>query len=357
MSKLQMTSKERMKAYFSGECVDRLPYFLFLGDTAGPYFGVPVREYYWNPEAMVAVEMQVLDTFECDNTDIIVGLRGVAEALGSQLIYPENDIHYLKKPILENYEQLEVMKKVNPYTDGRIPVLLEAMKLFQKRAGDRIDIGLDIGGPISAAGAIRGYEQLLRDFAKRPDQVHQLLQFATECTLEVIRVFYNEFGVTPGIADPMASASLISKKVFKEFAMPYLQQYARGIKQITGNSASLHICGRTKPFWQEISQLEFSTFSVDNVEDLGEAVATLGKTKCIIGNVDPVNTIRGGTVQEVLEACRDCYKKAGSSPNGYILAPGCQIPADCPKENLLAMKQAACEGRGAAPSPSVDELC
>ena len=338
-----MTSKERMQAYFAGEAVDRLPFFLFLGDTAGPYFGVKIRDYYWDPETMVEVECQVLRTFGNDNTDIVVGLRGVAEALGSQIGYPENGIHYLQKPVLQSYDQLETLRLPDPYRDGRLPLLLRAMALFQKRMGREIDIGIDIGGPITAAGAVRGNDRLLKDFCKDPAHAHQLLQFVTDCTLHVIQVFYQEFGVVPGIADPMASASVLSPKLFREFAWPYLQQYAQGIQKITGAAASLHICGQTKPLWPEIARLDFATFSVDNVEDIGEAAAALGQEKCIVGNLDPIQVVRNGTSQQVQAAAAQCYQKASKSPKGFILAPGCQLPIDCPVENFAAMREAATE--------------
>lgn len=338
----EMTSKERMAAYLAGEPVDRMPFFLFLGDTAGPYFGVNIRDYYWDPETMVDVECRVLEVFGNDNTDVVVGLRGVAEALGSQIAYPENGINYLLAPVLERYDQLAAFSLIDPYQDGRLPLMLKAMDLFQKRKGKEIEIGIDIGGPVSTAAAVRGADRLMKDFLKDPENAHRLLDFVTDCALRVVEVFYREFGVVPGIADPMASASVLSPRLFREFAYPYLRRYAQEIKRITGVAASLHICGQTKALWPQIDRLEFGTFSVDNAEDIGETVRVLGQKKCIVGNLPPIDLIRNGTAEQVRAAAMDCYRKALSAhPQGFILAPGCQLPVDCPEENFAAMREAA----------------
>ncbi len=42
----EMTAKERSKAYFKGEEVDRLPCAIMFEETAAVYAGISTKEYY-----------------------------------------------------------------------------------------------------------------------------------------------------------------------------------------------------------------------------------------------------------------------------------------------------------------------
>ena len=52
------------------------------------------------------------------------------------------------------------------------------------------------------------------------------------------------------------------------------------------------------------------------------------------GNLDPVAVMLSGTVEEVEQKTRECIA-AGNQTS--LLAAGCEVPADTPEENLLAM--------------------
>ncbi|MBZ2174715.1 hypothetical protein K8M07_05575 [Schnuerera sp. xch1] len=62
----------------------------------------------------------------------------------------------------------------------------------------------------------------------------------------------------------------------------------------------------------------------------------LGDTVTIAGNVPPVDVLRSGIIDDVIESVKECIQKGTTSPKGYILASGCQIPVGTPKENLEA---------------------
>ena len=82
-------------------------------------------------------------------------------------------------------------------------------------------------------------------------------------------------------------------------------------------------------------------FSLDNVEDLTEAKEVLGNHMCIQGNVPPVEIMKNGTPEEVMEAAKICIQKGYDSPKGFVLTSGCQLPIGTPKENMHALMDAA----------------
>lgn len=330
-----------MSAYFNGETVDRLPCITMLGENAAKAFDASMIDYYFSPELMKDVEIAAYREFKGDGINVSVGLQGMSEALGGTISYSDKELYVVKSPAINSIDEIDNLELVNPYEDGRLPVLLKAVGLIKKEVGNEVNVSVGVAGPMSVASAIRGTAPFLKDLIRKPKKAHELIAFAMECNLQFIKAAHENFGTTISIGDPVSSASIIGERYFSEFAGPYLEKYIDSIYYITGSKPTLHICGETKPYWNYISELNIAGFSVDNVEDMEELKDAVGDKIFIIGNVDPVNTIRFGTPQDVLDESKKCIDKALNSPKGFALAPGCQIPLNTPKENIKALVDAA----------------
>lgn len=332
----EMTSKERMKAFARGEEVDRIPCSPIMGETCAPLFGIWPREHNHSAELMAKVEIEVYKAFKADGAGIGTGLRGVAEAMGTELVYPEKSMSYVKEPLLKSYDELHRLKPANPHKDGRLPLILKALQMIDKEVGNEVGVSTDIAGPISVASAIRGAENLMKDIRKCPEKVHELLEIVTESNLLFIDAAC-ELGYGVGFSDPVASCSMISSKQFREFAKPYLKKCIDRVAYWRGAGALLHICGKSKDIWEDMVELGISTLSIDNVEDLSEAKKLVGDRVCLVGNVRPVETVKMGSIEDIYKECSTCIEKGWDNPNGYILSTGCQIPIGTKKENIQAL--------------------
>ncbi|RGY79078.1 hypothetical protein DXA18_13715 [Dorea sp. AM58-8] len=109
-----------------------------------------------------------------------------------------------------------------------------------------------------------------------------------------------------------------------------MKELVQGITEITGSAPGLHICGKTKPIWEDLLELGINEFSVDNCEDLSELKNSLGRHMTISGNVPPVEVMLNGSIEDVIESVRQCLLKASDSPNGFILDVGFQLPIGTP---------------------------
>lgn len=342
----EMTSIERMTAFGKGEETDRVPCSPIMGETCAPLFGIYPREHNHSAELMAKVEIGIYKKFKCDGAGIGTGLRGVAEAMGTELAYPEKRVSYVKEPLLKSYDDLSKLKTADPYKDGRLPLILDALQIIDKEIGHEVGVGTDIAGPMSVAAAIRGTENLMKDFRKNPEKVHELMQIITESNLRFIDAAC-ALGFGVGFSDPVASCSMISSKQFRKFAKPYLKQCIDRVIKWRGSGPSLHICGKSKDIWDDMVDLGISTLSIDNIEELKDAVDMVGDKVCLAGNVKPVETVKMGTVEDIYEECRQCIEIGKSSPKGYILSTGCQIPLGTSRENIQAVVDAArIYGRG-----------
>ena len=338
----RMTPKERMAAFGKGQEIDRIPCMPQMGVTMAPAVGIPTHIYYTSGEKMAEAEIALFHKIKSDSTGIGISLRGIAEAMGSVVAYPENRIPYLKEPVLKNIMDAQNLSPANPYKDGKLPLFLKALQILQKEIGHLVDVGSDIPAPFTAAAMVFGTENLLKEMIRHPKEVHTLLEIVTETNLRVVDAFA-ELGVDLGMSDPVASASLISVKQFREFAMPYSKKCIDRMTELTGRGTSIHMCGKSKDIWESLVETGMTSFSIDNAEDLEEAKKAIGDRVCLSGNVKPVDTMKNGTIEDIMDEARECIRKCYDNPKVFVLSTGCQIPLGTPVENVLALMDAARE--------------
>lgn len=345
--KTEMTPKERTMAYMRGEEVDRIPTSLSASETAPPLYGVPIREYYFSADRMVQIETALADDFHADNMGIGLGLRTVAEALGAELVYPENSVSYLVKPAIRSFSDIKNMNLINIEKDGRFPVITEAFERLLEKFGKERILGSGLAGPLTTASSLAGTENFLKATVKNKEGVHQLLQYSTDCIVNCCRDLNQKLDIKFMLSEPVASRNLLSRKQFQEFFVPYLRQAVKRMNEFQGTTG-IHMCGNTKDRWKEVADAGISNFWIDNCESLKELKTAFGDRLAISGNLPPVEILKYGSVIEIEQGVQKCIADGADNPCGYTLCPGCTTPVGTTKENLTAfMNAAAVYGRRA----------
>ncbi len=330
-----MTPKERMLAFGLGKPVDRIPCAPSMGVTLSSFIGQNVCEYYHSAELIVELEIALFKKFRHDSVG--VGLsREIAEAMGSRVIYPQNDISYVAETPIKDINDTAKLSPLNPYKDGKIPLSIKALKKLQIALSKEVNVGYSIPGPLTTASDLVGTEELLKSMLRNPVKVHELLEIVIESNYRIIDIIA-DMDIVFRIADPLSSSSLISKKLFQEFSKPYLKKCVDRMKIKGNKGTSFHVCGKSKPIWDEIVEIGVMSLSIDNIEDMEEAKKAVGNKTCLVGNVSPVDIMRYGNYEDVIRESKQCIKKAYDSPKGFILGTGCQIPINSPVENIQAL--------------------
>lgn len=343
----EMTPRERLTAYAKGEEVDRIPATLSAGETGPLMYGIKICDYYFSAELMAATESALAEDFHADNMGMGLGLRTVAEALGTKLKYPDDAVSYIVEPRLKSFDELDQLELLNVEKDGRLPIIIEAFRRLQDRFSGSHIIGSGLAGPFTTAAALIGTEKFLRALIKDKENAHRLMQFTSDCIVECCRDMNRLLGIKFSLSEPIASGALLSIKHAREFFFPYLKQCIDRMNGFQGSTA-LHICGATRDRWHEIVDCGPSGFWIDNCESLAELKNAFGERIAISGNVTPVDVLKDGTPELVAEHVRRCIEEGADNPRGYTLCPGCTTPVMTPKENLTAfMNAAAVYGRGA----------
>ena len=342
MKKDQMTPLERAKAMANGERFDRIPIKPHMGVTLASAVGSNAKDYVFDVKSMVHVETELYNKLHHDSVGISITLRGMAEAMGSEMYYPENDISQLVKPIVSTKEDINKLKIINPKKDGKLPLVIEGLQRLREQVGKEVAVGAGMAGPFSVCASVIGTEKLLRWMVKDPESVHQVMDIITRNNEEYIKEI-GRLGFTPGFSDPVSSASLLKVEQFREFSLPYLARNLEHVEKYCGRRGQVHICGKSKALWEDLLTTKMGSFSLDNIEDLYEAKTILGNNVSLLGNVPPVEILYMGTFDEIRESAKSCIDKAFDSPKGYNLGTGCQIPIGIGMERLEVLMDAGRE--------------
>lgn len=338
--KNQMTPRERMNAFAKGMEIDRIITVPDMGVTMTHFTGVKASDYYRSAELMAELEIALFKRLNHDSVSISTSLRGVAQAMGAKVAYPDYNISYLEAPAISSITEIDKLRVCDPLKDGNLPILLKAIKLTYDALVEHVDVSAAMSGPMSVAASVIGTENLLKWMIKHPKELHQVMEVVTESNNRYIDEVA-KLGVSIGFADPVSSTSLLSKKQFQTFSLPYLTKNIQRIKEKTGGAPGIHICGKSKEIWTDVVDAGISNFSIDNVEDLQEAKEIMGDRVIITGNVPPVDVVLLGTKEDIFKSVKESIQKGHDSKKGYILSTGCQIPMNTPIEKVEMFMEAA----------------
>ena len=336
-----MTPLERFAAYGTGRAIDRLPCVPIIGNTAARVIGVRVSQFRGNGRMIADAQIASYKRFGYDVIRVFTDLYTLAEAMGAQVHYPEDETAYLAVPAISSVSDISQLQPVEPYRDGNLPCHLEAMKRVIEAVGSEVPVAGAVSCPFTTASFLIGAEKLVRLTIKNPAAVHQLCEVALESAIRYSAAIIAS-GCTPSLTDPMSSSTVIGPRQFKEFAYPYLQRLITFIHS-HGKPVTLHICGKTDKIWQLMADAGTDCISIDNDASLQGAVENVGERVRIMGNIHPSEIMLQGQPGDVRRAVFDCAAQAGRSPKGFIVASGCSLPTETPFANIQAMMDAVRE--------------
>ncbi len=338
----EMKPGERAAGYAAGKEVDYLPFSIQSNEEAmADLFGYTTAQWRNDPQVHIDVIRRRRDEFGIVGLAAGQRLRTVGQAVGTKMYFPEVGIDRVDTPAIQDLDELGKILDIDPYTNPVYLGILERGRILKDAFPD-MGIGTSVAGPITVASTIMPIEKLLRGTRKNPDAVRELLDFAVYHSVAFIQMFAKEFGGAPcTICDPVSCADILSRKQYLEFSRPAQEKLVAGLTDAMGRKPGLHICGKTNPLWDDMAELDVVSFSVDNSESLANAKERMGDKFVLVGNVPPVDVMLNGTIDDVIESCKECIRQGAESPLGYNLGTGCQVPIGTPRENFEAFIYAA----------------
>jgi MtaA/CmuA family methyltransferase len=212
---------------------------------------------------------------------------------------------------------------------------INAAALFREKIGGEKLIEGWVEGPIALAADLRGINHVMMDFFEDPDFVRDLMAFAVQTGLAFARAQIAAGADIIGVGD--AAASLVGPMVYDEYVWQCEKQLIEGI-HAAGGMARLHICGNTSPILESMGRLCCEIVDLDHMVSMADARAAMGPNQVLLGNIDPVSVLRGGTPDSIRAALSVCSAACGDH---YIVSAGCEVVRDTPLGNLRAMRDFA----------------
>ena len=96
-------------------------------------------------------------------------------------------------------------------------------------------------------------------------------------------------------------------------------------KEWGSRGSGFHICGDTTKLLETFPEMGIRGVSIDSAVDIAVAKDLVGDKLSIMGNVSPIEILRG-TPESIEQAVIDCFRKCWDNPRGFTIAPGCDIP-------------------------------
>jgi uroporphyrinogen decarboxylase len=338
----RLTPRERFGLLVIDEPQDRVPVFPLVTSHAATVAGVTLADYHRDGAKHARAQLLAQERYGHDFISVFSEVGIVAEALGSQLEFPADDLPRLKTPLFSTVDDFARIPEIEPGRAGRFPVYYEAIEYAYAAVGDRIPILAFVPAPFTSALHLLPGDEFLVSLSESPAGCHQVLERITRATLGFLERIIRCCGL-PVLVDPLASGSVIGPRTFREFALPYERRLIDFLHRYDLDII-LHICGDTMPLLELLPETGADLVSLDRI-DLPAARAAIGDKLRLIGSYHTSDLLLKEPSQIEYEV-RQMVGQGMGTPRGFVAATGCEVPVRAPTANVAAFIRAArVEGR------------
>jgi MtaA/CmuA family methyltransferase len=330
-----MNSRERVLTHLAGQPVDHLPVMPITMMFATDLIGRPYGEYARDHRVLVEAQLRVAEIFGLDYVSCISDPAREAADCGAVIQYYDNQPPAIveDQARLTDKTALAKLKVPDPLGGGRMHDRVKAAALFREKVGGQQLIEGWIEGPCAEGADLRGINNLMLDFSDDPQFVRDLFEFVVEMELKFAKAQVDAGVDLIGVGD--AAASLVGPQIYEELVWPYEKKMVDGLHAM-GTKVRLHICGNTRAILAGMGRLGCDIVDLDYPSPIHAGRAAMGPDQVLLGNLNPVKTLRDGTPASITEAVAACHREAGSR---YVVGAGCEVPRDTAHENFRALCQ------------------
>jgi len=180
-----------------------------------------------------------------------------------------------------------------------------------------------------------GFEDMMLALHDAPQLAFTIMDASLEATVEHAQAFKDAGGHGIRVEECLASADMISQKMYERFVLPYEEQLFSQLRRM-GLKTILYFCGDVMPRLTALRQLPIDALMVEESKktftiDIEEVRATIGPDLCLLGNIDSYAMVQKGTRAELSAEVARQIRVAGAD-GGFILGVGSPLPLDTPPE-------------------------
>lgn len=339
-----MNSLERVSLILQHKEVDYVPVYPLINSISRNYTGIDYATWTQDTELCAESILKATEDLDLDVICSLVDLSVEAADFGQEVEYPKNDAArpvYGSK-VIRSIDEYKNVEPINPRITPRMSEHIRLCDLLVKAKGKEKPVVAFVFGPLGIVSMMRGQQDMFMDVLDDPDTIHIALEAITQTLIEYCSALM-ETGVHAIMFDTLyASQSIMSKSMWDALEGPYMERLAKHVHD-NGCMVMIHNCGNGIYFDVQIKRMQPEAISFLHVPDDCTSYADMkekyGKKTTLIGHVPP-SLIVSATAQEIEEECKkeiDIFKKDG----GFILATGCEYPANASPDNARVMVKTA----------------
>ena len=327
---MQMNGKDVLLRAIRNETTERPAWVPFVGCHGGALIGAGADDYLRSPELIVQGLLKADELYRPDGLPVVFDLQMEAEILGCDLLWASDGPPSVATHPLANGLPLADLPEVTADA-GRFPIVMEALRRVKAEIGDRVALYGLICGPFTLALHLLGNNIFLEMF-DNPEGIRELTAHCAEVGKRTADAYLENGADVIAVVDPMISQ--ISPEHFEQFVTDAANDLFDHIHE-RGAPASFFCCGDATRNIEVMAKTRCDNISVDENVDLAylrDIARANGKS--FGGYLHLTGVLLLGTEQQAKSAAGSCIEIGDGQ--GYILAPGCELPFDTPPVNVAA---------------------
>ena len=341
-----MTSKERVLAAIRRQPVDRVPRFVWLGETVtrrlAEHYGVPEED------VTLAAGNDVLQTWLSINGQMerpaVQGERFVDEW---GITWERSG--YYNAVVVHPLAELEATEiAAYPFPDPLAPERFARLRYLLDTYGDTHFVGADVSGTLfEPAYHLRGMDNLLADMILESEEcavlLDRLCDFSTAVAVEAAKMGAHWIWLGDDLGTQQSM--IMSPELWRNTLKWRLKKVIDAVRAVQPEAIiAYHSCGAIAPVIGDLVEI-----GVDVLNPLQESCENIDHTAIkqqygdritMMCGLDTQQFMPGATPDEMAAATVAKLQELGEK-GGYIFAASHTIQPDVPLENILAMLQAA----------------
>ena len=367
---VHMTSRERVISTLGHKQPDIVPFSLgttivdgftkFAADNFEKFLGLPPgeREITHKQMGTVVTPKAILEQYPTD----FVTIRLKAPWNNPAVVYDDgsylDDYGCLMKPCEYYYDNMnrplegditvdDIKKNTwpDPYAPGRTDSLREEALKLRETTDKALVADIMCGGPFEQSLWMRGWEDFLADLISEPYLAEALMDRILEVDIGLWDVFLDAVGdlvdvVCQGDDIAMQTGPIVAPELFHERVFKYHKQLYDFIKSKTKAKIFHHSCGGVYKLVPDLiaagidilNPIQTSAADMDVVRLKRE----FGSELSFWGGLDTQKILPDGTPRQISDEVKRLVDVLGKD-GGYVFAPGHNLQALVPPENIKAM--------------------
>ncbi len=324
-----MNSLERTVGFIEGRSTDRVPFHPILMRFAARYAGVRYRDFCLSAAHKCMANIKCATDFRSDWVNTMSDPYAEAEAYGTILSYPDDDLPKVISYAIEEPGDIDRLRVLRTEDHPRMRERLTEIREYGRKRSGNFFIAGWVEGPLAEYCDIRDINLAMTDLYEYPDRVHKALDIITESAMEFITLQVGAGAHCIGIGDSVCS--LISPELYNEFCFEREKALADHIHSL-GAYAKIHICGNISAILPDVIRTGADIIDIDHrTGPVTEAVKMLSARQVFSGKSDPVSVIQDGNKEEIRESTFSFFREAAGRS---ILSAGCEVTPGTENENL-----------------------